>query len=100
MAVEVRVPGLGDSVTEATVGKWFKAEGDAVSMDEPILELETDKVTMEVNAPSAGRLDSIAAQEGETVGVGDLLAVIAEGEAGKAAAPAAKAQEEIGRAHV
>ncbi|MFC3228279.1 2-oxoglutarate dehydrogenase complex dihydrolipoyllysine-residue succinyltransferase [Marinibaculum pumilum] len=84
MAVEVRVPGLGDSVTEATVGKWFKAEGDAVEMDEAILELETDKVTMEVNAPAAGRLGALQAQEGDTVGVGDLLTSIEEGAAGKA----------------
>ncbi len=86
MAVEVRVPGLGDSVTEATVGKWFKAEGDAVEMDEAILELETDKVTMEVNAPAAGRLGALQAQEGDTVGVGDLLTTVEEGAAGKAPA--------------
>ena len=86
MAVEVRVPGLGDSVTEATVGKWFKAEGDAVEMDEAILELETDKVTMEVNAPAAGRLGALLAQEGDTVGVGDLLTTVEEGAAGKAPA--------------
>ena len=67
MATEIRVPTLGESVTEATVAKWFKAVGDAVAADEPLLELETDKVTLEVNAPTAGSLTEIAAPEGSEV---------------------------------
>ena len=85
MALEIKVPTLGESVTEATVGQWFKKEGDAVARDEPLVELETDKVTIEVPAPAAGRLEKIAVKDGETVGVGALLAMLAEGEAGKAA---------------
>jgi 2-oxoglutarate dehydrogenase E2 component (dihydrolipoamide succinyltransferase) len=61
---EIRVPTLGESVTEATIGKWFKKPGDAVAVDEPLVELETDKVTIEVPAPAAGVLGSIAAQDG------------------------------------
>ncbi|MGN6465604.1 MAG: 2-oxoglutarate dehydrogenase complex dihydrolipoyllysine-residue succinyltransferase [Rhizobiaceae bacterium] len=83
MATEIRVPTLGESVTEATIGKWFKAAGDAIAADEPLVELETDKVTIEVPAPAAGTLAEIAAKEGETVEVGALLGSIAEG-AGKA----------------
>ena len=97
MTVEVTVPTLGESVTEATVGKWTKAPGDAVAQDEPLVELETDKVTIEVNAPAAGTLGAIAAAEGATVAVGALLALIEEGAApaaapAKAAAPAAAAK--------
>src|SRR5712675_2252479 len=84
---EIRVPTLGESVTEATIGKWFKKAGDAVKADEPLVELETDKVTLEVNAPAAGVLAEIAAKDGETVGVGALLGQIADGAAGAAAAP-------------
>ncbi len=87
MATQIVVPTLGESVSEATVAKWFKAVGEAVSADEPLLELETDKVTLEVNAPAAGTLSDIAAPEGADVEVGALLGVIAEG----AAAPAPKA---------
>jgi 2-oxoglutarate dehydrogenase E2 component (dihydrolipoamide succinyltransferase) len=95
MATDILVPTLGESVTEATVAKWFKAEGDAVAVDEPIVELETDKVTLEVNASVAGTLSSIAAREGENVEVGALLGVIGEGAAAaKKAAPApAKAEK-------
>jgi 2-oxoglutarate dehydrogenase E2 component (dihydrolipoamide succinyltransferase) len=85
MALEIKVPTLGESVTEATVGQWFKKEGDAVARDEPLVELETDKVTIEVPAPAAGRLDRIAVKDGETVGVGALLGLLAEGGDGKAA---------------
>ena len=85
MATEIKVPTLGESVTEATVGKWFKQEGDAVLRDEPLVELETDKVTVEVPAPSGGRLEKIVVKDGETVGVGALLGMLAEGAAGKAA---------------
>jgi 2-oxoglutarate dehydrogenase E2 component (dihydrolipoamide succinyltransferase) len=88
MSTEIRVPTLGESVTEATIGKWFKKPGDAVKADEPLVELETDKVTLEVNAPSAGVLGEIVAKEGETVGVAALLGMISTG----AAAAAASAQ--------
>ncbi|QTL05842.1 2-oxoglutarate dehydrogenase complex dihydrolipoyllysine-residue succinyltransferase [Aquabacter sp. L1I39] len=91
MATEIRVPTLGESVTEATIGKWFKKPGDAVKADEPLVELETDKVTVEVPAPAAGVLSEIIAKDGETVGVGALLGAIAEG--GAAAAPAAPKAE-------
>jgi 2-oxoglutarate dehydrogenase E2 component (dihydrolipoamide succinyltransferase) len=91
MSTEIRVPTLGESVSEATIGKWFKKPGDAVKADEPLLELETDKVTLEVNAPAAGTLAEIVAKDGETVGVGALLGSIAAGGAG-AAAPAPKVE--------
>ncbi|QRM53435.1 2-oxoglutarate dehydrogenase complex dihydrolipoyllysine-residue succinyltransferase [Sinorhizobium sp. BG8] len=92
MATEIRVPTLGESVSEATVGTWFKKVGDAVKADEPILELETDKVTVEVPAPASGVLTEIVAANGETVGLGALLGQIAEGAAAGAAAPAAAAE--------
>jgi len=85
---EIRVPTLGESVTEATIGKWFKKAGDAVAVDEPLVELETDKVTIEVPAPAAGVLGDIAAKEGDTVAVGAVLGRIKEG-AGAAPAKAA-----------
>jgi 2-oxoglutarate dehydrogenase E2 component (dihydrolipoamide succinyltransferase) len=89
---EIRVPTLGESVTEATIGRWFKKAGDAVAVDEPLVELETDKVTIEVPAPSAGTLGEIAAKDGETVAVGALLGQINDGAAaGKPAAAPAKA---------
>ena len=78
---EIRVPTLGESVTEATIGRWFKKAGDAVAVDEPLVELETDKVTIEVPAPSAGVLGEIIAKDGETVAVGALLGQINEGAA-------------------
>ncbi|MBB3164459.1 2-oxoglutarate dehydrogenase complex dihydrolipoyllysine-residue succinyltransferase [Rhizobium laguerreae] len=90
MATEIRVPTLGESVSEATVGTWFKKVGDAIKADEPILELETDKVTIEVPAPASGTLSEIVVAAGETVGLGALLGQIAEG-AAAAAAPAAPA---------
>jgi len=83
---EIRVPTLGESVTEATIGRWFKKAGDAVAVDDPLVELETDKVTIEVPAPTAGTLGEIVAKDGETVAVGALLGQINDG-----AAPAAKA---------
>src|SRR5216683_2818989 len=86
---EIRVPTLGESVTEATIGRWFKKAGDPVAVDEPLVELETDKVTIEVPAPSAGTLGEIAAKDGETVAVGALLGQINDGAA--AARPAAAA---------
>ncbi|MEA2863470.1 MAG: hypothetical protein QOC84_1426, partial [Bradyrhizobium sp.] len=86
---EIRVPTLGESVTEATIGRWFKKPGDSVAVDEPLVELETDKVTIEVPAPSAGTLGEITAKDGETVAVGALLGQITDGAAGAAAKPAA-----------
>ena len=83
---EIRVPTLGESVTEATIGRWFKKAGDAVAVDEPLVELETDKVTIEVPAPSAGTLGEITAKDGETVAVGALLGQINDGAAAKPAA--------------
>jgi 2-oxoglutarate dehydrogenase E2 component (dihydrolipoamide succinyltransferase) len=88
MTTEVRVPTLGESVTEATVATWFKKPGDAVAVDEMLCELETDKVTVEVPAPAAGTLGEIVAKEGDTVGVDALLATIAEAGAAAAASPA------------
>ena len=87
---EIRVPTLGESVTEATIGRWFKKAGEAVAVDEPLVELETDKVTIEVPAPSAGTLGEIIAKDGETVAVGALLGQITDG-AGAAPKPAAAA---------
>jgi 2-oxoglutarate dehydrogenase E2 component (dihydrolipoamide succinyltransferase) len=78
MAIEIIVPTLGESVTEATVGQWFKQPGDAVSVDEPVLELETDKVTLEVPAPAAGVLADIKVPQGATVAVGSVLGSIRE----------------------
>jgi 2-oxoglutarate dehydrogenase E2 component (dihydrolipoamide succinyltransferase) len=101
MATEIRVPTLGESVTEATIGRWFKKAGEAVAVDEPLVELETDKVTVEVPAPVAGVLSEIKAKDGDTVAVGALLGSIAEGAGSskvaakaapvKAAAPVASA---------
>ena len=98
MNIEIRVPTLGESVAEATIGKWFKKPGDAVQADEPLVELETDKVTLEVNAPAAGILSEVTAKDGETVAPGALLGQISTGgtaaaaprpaEAPKKAAPA------------
>jgi 2-oxoglutarate dehydrogenase E2 component (dihydrolipoamide succinyltransferase) len=90
MATEIRVPTLGESISEATVGKWFKKAGDPVQADEPLVELETDKVTLEVNAPGSGVLSEIAAETGQTVVIGGLLGQLSGG-AAAAQAPAAKA---------
>ena len=89
MAIEIRVPTLGESVSEATVGKWLKKAGDAVKADEPLVELETDKVSVEVPAPAAGVLAEISVEVGATVAVGAILGQLREGGAGAAAAPAA-----------
>jgi 2-oxoglutarate dehydrogenase E2 component (dihydrolipoamide succinyltransferase) len=95
MSKDIRVPTLGESVTEATIAKWFKQEGDFVKADEPLVELETDKVTVEVPAPASGKLEKINVAAGTTVVIGALLGSIAEGAAGaetpKAAAPVAAA---------
>lgn len=90
MTIEIRVPTLGESVTEATVGKWFKKTGDAVAADEPLVELETDKVTVEVPAPASGVMGEIVVAQGSTVAVGALLAALRDGAA--SAAPPAKAK--------
>ncbi len=94
MANEIRVPTLGESVTEATIGKWFKKVGDAIAVDEPLVELETDKVTIEVPAAAAGTLAEIAVKEGETVEVGALLGTISAG----GAAPAPKQETAVAQA--
>jgi 2-oxoglutarate dehydrogenase E2 component (dihydrolipoamide succinyltransferase) len=82
MSIQIKVPAMGESVTEATVARWFKKEGDAVNRDEPLLELETDKVTVEVPAPASGAIESISVKAGDTVQVGTILGAIAEGKAG------------------
>src|SRR5690349_24516676 len=88
MAVEIKVPSLGESVTEATVSKWLVKAGDAVKIDQPLCELETDKVTVEVNATVAGAVVDLAVEEGATVQVGGLLCHIEAGAAGAAPKPA------------
>jgi 2-oxoglutarate dehydrogenase E2 component (dihydrolipoamide succinyltransferase) len=93
MAVEIRVPTLGESVTEATIGQWFKKVGDTVAADEPVVELETDKVTIEVPAPSAGVLEAISANPGDTVNVGALIGAIGDGSTARAA-PRAESRPE------
>src|SRR3954451_10463156 len=97
MATEIRVPTLGESVSEATIGRWFKKPGDAVKADEPLVELETDKVTLEVNAPAAGTLGDISAKDGEIVTPGALLGSIVQG-AGASASASAKATTEAPKA--
>jgi 2-oxoglutarate dehydrogenase E2 component (dihydrolipoamide succinyltransferase) len=98
MAIEIKVPALGESVTEATVGQWFKQPGEAVKIDEPLVELETDKVTVEVPAPAAGVLADIQVEQGATVGIGSVLGSIKQGAAAaasavpEAAAPTPKAE--------
>jgi 2-oxoglutarate dehydrogenase E2 component (dihydrolipoamide succinyltransferase) len=91
MATEIRVPNLGESVVEATVGQWFKQAGEAVSADEPLVELETDKVTVEVPAPASGVLSEILVKSGDTVAVGTVLGAISDG-AGTAKPAKAKSQ--------
>jgi 2-oxoglutarate dehydrogenase E2 component (dihydrolipoamide succinyltransferase) len=92
---EIRVPALGESVTEATIGKWFKKAGDVVAVDEPLVELETDKVTIEVPAPAAGVLTDVAVKDGDTVAVGALLGAIKEG---AGAVPAGRPDQKTERA--
>ncbi|NEU10552.1 2-oxoglutarate dehydrogenase complex dihydrolipoyllysine-residue succinyltransferase [Methylobacterium sp. BTF04] len=94
MATDIVVPTLGESVSEATIGRWFKKPGDTVAADEPLVELETDKVTLEVNAPAAGQLGEIIAKDGETVEPGALLGSIVEAGAGNAQAAAPKKTEQ------
>jgi 2-oxoglutarate dehydrogenase E2 component (dihydrolipoamide succinyltransferase) len=92
MAIEIKVPALGESVNEATVARWLKKAGEAVAMDDPLVELETDKVTLEVNAPAAGTLSEIVVPEGANVAVGAVLGRIGDGAASVIAAPAPKPQ--------
>ena len=93
--IEIKVPALGESVTEATVGKWLKKSGDAVKADEPLVELETDKVAIEVPSPTSGVLADILVAEGETVSIGTVLGMIREGAAAAAKPAAAKTQAAI-----
>ena len=79
MSIEIKVPAMGESVTEATIARWLKKEGDAVKQDEPLVELETDKVSVEVPSPAAGVLEHIEVQQGGTVGVGTVLGQVSEG---------------------
>jgi 2-oxoglutarate dehydrogenase E2 component (dihydrolipoamide succinyltransferase) len=88
MSIEIRVPALGESITEATVGKWFKKAGDPVKADEPLVELETDKVTVEVPAPASGIMGEILVSQGTTVAVGSILAALKDGAATASSAPA------------
>jgi len=81
MSIEIKVPAMGESVTEATIARWLKREGDPVQKDEPVVELETDKVSVEVPSPAAGVLEHINVQQGGTVGVGSVLGAVAEGAA-------------------
>ena len=81
MSNKILVPALGESITEATVSKWLKTKGDKVNSDEPLVELETDKVNVEVPAPSNGVLETISAQEGETVNVGAILGTVGQSKA-------------------
>jgi 2-oxoglutarate dehydrogenase E2 component (dihydrolipoamide succinyltransferase) len=90
MSAEIRVPQLGESVVEATVGRWLKSEGDAVAVGDPLVELETDKVNMEVPSTAEGTLRSIVKPEGETVGIGDVIAVIAERQSGDGLRPSSE----------
>ncbi|MGE0768791.1 MAG: 2-oxoglutarate dehydrogenase complex dihydrolipoyllysine-residue succinyltransferase [Hyphomicrobiaceae bacterium] len=94
MAIEIKVPALGESVTEATVGKWLKQAGEAVGVDEPLVELETDKVSVEVPAPTAGVLAEILVEAGATVAVGSVLGRIKEGAAAAAAPASQKPQQQ------
>src|SRR5262252_3368537 len=95
MSIQIKVPAMGESVTEATIARWLKKEGDAVLQDEPLVELETDKVSVEVPSPAAGVLEHISVQQGGTVNVGTVLGAVAEGAAAVAKAetkPAAKTE--------
>jgi len=100
MSVEIKVPTLGESVTEATVARWFKQVGDAVDEDEPIVELETDKVTLELNAPASGSLSEIAVEEGGEVEVGAILGAIEEGAGGRAGGGKQDARAQPGAGNV
>src|SRR6187397_2581116 len=96
MAIELKVPPVGESITEVVIGEWLKSEGDSVQRDEVLVKLETDKVTVDLPAPSAGRLGSIKVKQGQTAAVGDVIGYFEEGASSgaapkPAAAPAAAA---------
>ncbi len=93
MSVEIKVPALGESITEAVIGKWLKKVGDIVATDEAVAVLETDKVTIDVQAPSGGKIESIAVAEGGKVKIGDTLGAIASGASGPAASKSAEKPE-------
>ena len=95
MTTDIIVPALGESVSEATVAKWFKSAGEAIVMDEPLVELETDKVTLEVNAAADGVLTEILTAEGANVEVGALLGRISSDASAVAAAPSVRADEAV-----
>ena len=96
MSIDIHVPTLGESVSDATIARWIKKAGETVAVDEPVVELETDKVTLEVPSPAAGILEEIIAAEGDTVEVGALLARVTEGATGKAdKQPTAKVVEPV-----
>src|SRR5436190_19701812 len=90
--IEIKVPALGESVTEATIGQWFKKEGEVVKADEPLVELETDKVTVEVPAPAAGVLADIKVAQGTTVAIGSILGSISEGAGSPRSKPRSEAR--------
>src|SRR5262245_42019051 len=92
MSIQIKVPPLGESVTEATIARWLKKEGEPVNADEPVVELETDKVSVEVPSPAAGVLEHIEAAQGATVGVGAVLGAVKEGAPGKPETKPAKAE--------
>src|SRR5215510_14525680 len=93
MSIAIKVPAMGESVTEATIARWLKNEGDPVNRDEPLVELETDKVNVEVPSPAAGVLEHIEVKAGGTVGVGSVLGAVKEGAAAaKAESKPAKAE--------
>src|ERR1700742_3535057 len=98
MSIAIKVPTMGESVTEATIARWLKHEGDAVAQDEPLVELETDKVNIEVPSPAAGVLEHIEIKEGGTVNVGTVLGQVSEGGAGAKPAAAAPAKAEAPKA--
>src|ERR1700704_502402 len=95
---EIRVPTLGESVTEASIGRWFKKPGDAVAVDEPLVEIETDKVTIDVPSPVAGVLGEIAAKQGDIVAVGALLGSITEGAGAAKVSPTGKPDDKTSTA--
>ena len=99
MAIEIRVPSLGESISEATVGQWLKQQGDQVAADEPLVELETDKVTVEVPAPAAAFLSEIAVPTGATVAIGSLLGSITEGACQAFAGTGSSLRRHQARAH-